>query len=83
MDACNSSEILKTLSNTWMDEIWKEARELKQGTDYVNSHPILLCCLDKLAQLARHGRYVMQDNRADRTDSLDMMISDARARGVG
>jgi len=53
IDACNASGIIRSLDNKWLTEIWEEARELGKGTDYVNSHPILVIVADKLLQLAR------------------------------
>ena len=38
--ACNLSGLAHALSKA-MELIWEEAREQGQGTDYVNSHPIV------------------------------------------
>jgi len=54
MDACNSSGVIHSLDR-WLVEIWTEANELGKGTDYVNSHPIVIMVADKLLQLARIG----------------------------
>lgn len=51
MDACNSSGLIKSMAVD-IDEVWKEAHELGKGTDYVNSHPLMIIFADKLLQLA-------------------------------
>jgi hypothetical protein len=55
MDACNSSGVIHSLDK-WIDAIWAEAKELGKGTDYVNSHPIIVIVVDKLLQLAQIGK---------------------------
>lgn len=68
MDACNSSGVIHSLDK-WVDEIWKEARELGRGTDYVNSHPIIVIVADKLRQLAELA-----------SDKPDTLLSDSYQR---
>jgi hypothetical protein len=70
MDACNSSGVIHAL-HRWIDEVWEEARELKRGTDYVNSHPIVVIVADKLLQLAE-----IASHATDR----EVMISNAMER---
>jgi len=57
MDACNSSGLIKDFAVD-IDEIWKEAWELGKGTDYVNSHPLIIIFADKLLQLAGVPTYL-------------------------
>mgnify|MGYP001598560898 FL=1 len=52
MDACNSSGLIHDFPKV-VDEIWAEARELNEGTEYVNSHPLIVIFADKLLQLAK------------------------------
>ena len=68
MDACNSSGVIHALDR-WVSEVWEEARELGKGTEYVNSHPIVICVLDKLAQLARISPVVCDDSQKRISDA--------------
>jgi hypothetical protein len=49
-NACNLSGILKSLARD-IDDIWQEARDLGQGTDYVNQHPVIRLYLEQLVHL--------------------------------
>jgi hypothetical protein len=49
-NACNLSGVVLSFSNM-TDKIWKEARELNKGTEYVNNHPITKLYVDKLHSL--------------------------------
>jgi len=53
MDACNLSGIIYDLPAIY-EEIWEEARELEEGTAYVNEHPISIAITDKFVQLTKH-----------------------------
>lgn len=70
MDACNSSGVIHDLSKRWVEEIWNEARELGKGTDYVNSHPIIVIVLDKLLQLAEKATPQPIDASLDSRDHI-------------
>ena len=50
--ACNLSGIVHSLSRV-MDKIWKEARELGKGTDWVNNHPICRLYAEQISHLSR------------------------------
>jgi hypothetical protein len=54
MDACNASALLKSL-NEIVPRIWEEADFYKKGTSWVNSHPIMLLWIGKIADLS-YGR---------------------------
>lgn len=49
-DACNLSGVVHSFSRV-MHLIWEEARELNQGTEYVNRHPIAVMYSNKIASL--------------------------------
>ena len=51
-NACNLSGVVHTLSPV-VSKVWDEAHELKKGTDYVNTHPLVIVYLDKINSLAR------------------------------
>jgi len=53
-DACNLSGVVHSFSQV-ITEVWKEAREKGQGTAYVNSHPVVLLFIDKLASLSGYN----------------------------
>ena len=50
--ACNLSGLVHHLSKA-MELIWQEAKEQEQGTDYVNSHPIVRLYLEQMNFLCR------------------------------
>ncbi len=50
--ACNLSGLVYSLANA-MEVIWAEAREQGQGTDYVNSHPIVRLYLEQMSFLCQ------------------------------
>ena len=50
-NACNLSGVVHSLSRL-LPEVWAEAREQNQGTDYVNTHPIVIMYLNQLNWLA-------------------------------
>ncbi len=50
--ACNLSGLAYSLAEA-MELIWMEAREQEQGTDYVNSHPIVRLYLEQMSFLCR------------------------------
>ena len=50
--ACNLSGLVHHLSKA-MELIWEEAREQEQGTDYVNSHPIVRLYVEQMGFLCR------------------------------
>ena len=51
-NACNLSGVVQSFSKAF-DEIWKAAREVERGTDYVNTHPISVLFADKIGSLAK------------------------------
>ncbi len=50
-DACNLSGVVYGMKQM-MDAVCAEAQELGQGTDYRNTHPLVMLWLDKLCHLA-------------------------------
>jgi hypothetical protein len=50
--ACNLSGLVHSLSQV-MELIWEEATEHGQGTDYVNSHPIVRLYVEQMSFLCR------------------------------
>ena len=48
--ACNLSGLAYSLAEA-MELIWLEAREQGQGTDYVNSHPIVRLYMEQMSFL--------------------------------
>ena len=52
-DACNLSGVAYSLSRILEEVIWPEARRIGEGTDFVNTHPIVTLFLDKLLSLNR------------------------------
>ena len=50
-NACNSSGLIHSLDRV-IDKIWDEGRRFGLGTDYVNTHPIVVLYLNALAGLA-------------------------------
>jgi hypothetical protein len=50
--ACNLSGLAHSLSNA-IELIWLEAKEQGQGTDYVNSHPIVRLYMEQMSFLCR------------------------------
>lgn len=53
-DACNLSGVVHSFSQI-VTAIWDEARARGEGTEYVNTHPIVQLFLDKLNALAHTG----------------------------
>lgn len=51
-DAANLSGLVHSFPKV-IDDVWEEAREVGQGTRYVNEHPLVRLWLDKLCHLAR------------------------------
>lgn len=60
-DACNSCGVIQQFAKD-VKKLFDEARELGEGTDYVNQHPVVILYLDKLCDLARY-----RDYREDKT----------------
>ena len=54
--ACNLSGLVHHLSKA-MELIWEEAKEQGQGTDYVNSHPIVRLYVEQMSFLCRADYY--------------------------
>ena len=50
-DAVNLSGVLAAFHEIVSNVIWREARRLGQGTDFVNRHPICTLFLSKLTDL--------------------------------
>lgn len=49
--ACNLGGLINTLSQI-MPEIWEEGREQKEGTTWVNQHPIVVLFVEQMYFLA-------------------------------
>jgi hypothetical protein len=60
-DACNLSGLVHDFPN-FIDAVWEEAHRLNKGTDYVNTHPIVVMMVSKLADLSRYSYGDEQDN---------------------
>jgi hypothetical protein len=58
--ACNASGLVRSLAQL-TEALWNEARENKQGTDYVNKHPVMILFVEQLAHLTgctlNHPKY--------------------------
>ena len=52
-DACNLSGVVQSFAKIVSEVLWPMAREQKQGTDWVNQHPISKLFADKIVDLAR------------------------------
>ena len=50
--ACNLSGLVHSLAYA-MELIWEEARNQGQGTDYVNTHPIVRLYVEQMGYLCR------------------------------
>jgi len=50
-NACNLSGVAITFVNV-LTYLWKYAHENSKGTDWVNTHPIVIVFLDKMSSLA-------------------------------
>lgn len=53
-NACNASALVHSLSKH-MDEIWEEARAKGEGTEYVNTHPLVVFFVTQLSHLSGCG----------------------------
>ena len=49
-NACNLSGVVSSFNEVF-ERIWKEARALGLGTEYVNTHPICVLYADKIQSL--------------------------------
>lgn len=49
-NACNASGVANSLKDLF-SKVWVEARELNQGTHYVNTHPAVVMYVHKLCDL--------------------------------
>jgi len=54
-DACNLSGVVHSFNQILSDCLWPEARLWKEGTDWVNTHPISILFANKIASLT--GQY--------------------------
>ena len=72
-DSCNLSAVVKTFGEA-MGGVGDEAHRLKQGTTWVNRHPISIAFVDKTAQLS--GIHVAEIH--DVSDAHDEVIRLAR-----
>jgi hypothetical protein len=50
-NSCNLSGVVHTLDKLLAEAIWPAAREIGEGTFWVNQHPIVTLILDKLMVL--------------------------------
>ena len=55
-DACNLSGLVNDFPRI-THAIWEEANRLGKGTEFVNTHPIVILVLDKLCDLARMDHF--------------------------
>lgn len=62
-DACNLSGVVRSFAEV-TQVLWDEAHKIGEGTEWVNSHPITLMFVDKLADLS--GQPVMNYGQAYR-----------------
>jgi len=51
-NACNLSGVLHSFDKV-IDRVWEDARANGQGTDWVNTHPLVRLFCDKLYDLSR------------------------------
>lgn len=56
-DACNLSGVARRFADALTD-VWAEATRLKEGTKFVNQHPISVLFACKIADLAAPGASV-------------------------
>ena len=54
--ACNASGLIHSLNET-LEQIWEEAREKGEGTDWVSGHPIVRLYAEQLMWLSRKTDY--------------------------
>jgi hypothetical protein len=52
-DACNLSGLVHDFPNM-INAVWEEARRQEKGTDWVNTHPIVIMMVSKLGDLSRY-----------------------------
>jgi hypothetical protein len=52
-DACNLSGVVLAFGEVLTDTLWPVAREIGQGTDWVNQHPISKAFASKITHLTR------------------------------
>ena len=71
--AATCSGILRAFADIVMDTLWPAARELGRGTDWVNQHPIVTVCLDKLASLNR-SQCLCNDNMRTFNRAYDEVV---------
>jgi hypothetical protein len=50
-NACNLSGVVHSMGKA-VTELWAEARENGEGTEYVNTHPVVIAYISKLRSLA-------------------------------
>jgi hypothetical protein len=60
-NACNLSGLVHDFPNL-LRPVWNEAHRLNKGTDYVNTHPIIVMVISKLCDLTRYTYGNEQDN---------------------
>lgn len=53
-NACNLSGICHGLARR-LPAIWEEARAMNKGTEYVNTHPVVVLFLAQMVHLAKAG----------------------------
>jgi len=64
--ACNLSGLAYSLAEA-MELIWLEAREQGQGTDYVNSHPIVRLYMEQMSFLCRADYFASHKTCVERS----------------
>lgn len=67
MNACNAAPVVHCLSSIMKDVLWPYAHEYNLGTEFVNTHPIVICMLVKLGELAGN---MQEDSVTKAFDSL-------------
>ena len=63
--ACNLSGVVKDWARV-LDLIWEEARANRDGTDFVNEHPICVLFAEQVGYLARASANYFQASEACR-----------------
>ena len=56
-DACNLSGVIHSFGKV-VSQLWEYAHEHNHGTVWVNSHPICIMYVNKMAQLAGDSSYL-------------------------
>lgn len=52
MSACNATPVAGLLHDIMKNVLWPISHELGYGTEFVNTHPLVICLVNKLAELS-------------------------------